>query len=63
MEKKAITYYKNHPIYNALVHLLAGIAIGVLITYPIVGSHPLRWSLILLLVVIAGYLPPLTGSK
>jgi len=63
MEKNAISYYKKHPFYNALIHLLAGAAIGILVAYPIVGAHPLRWGLILLLVVVLGYLPPLTGSK
>jgi hypothetical protein len=63
MEKRAVAYFKKHPFYNAFLHLLAGAAIGIMIAYPIAGSHPLRWGLIILLVVVAGYLPPLTGSK
>ncbi len=63
MLKTAFSYFRKHPIYNALVHLTGGVSIGVLISYPIVGAHPLRWGLILLMVFVLGYLPPLTGSK
>ncbi|MFH1186884.1 MAG: hypothetical protein V1697_01775 [Candidatus Levyibacteriota bacterium] len=63
MYKTAISFFKKHPVYNALVHLVAGAGIGILIAYPVVGAHPLRWGIILLMVVVLGYLPPLTGSK
>lgn len=63
MLKTAFSYFKKHPAYSAMVHLSGGIGIGILITYPVVGTHPLRWGLILLMVLVLGYLPPLTGSK
>lgn len=63
MLKTAFSYFKKHPAYNAIVHLSGGIGIGILITYPVVGTHPLRWGVILLMVFVLGYLPPLTGSK
>lgn len=56
-------YFKKHPNYNSLVHGVAGIGIGVLITYPLVGAHPLRWGLGLLVLAILGHLYPLTLKK
>lgn len=43
--KKLIQYFSKHPTFNATAHLLLGIGIGILITYPMAGSHPLRWGL------------------
>ncbi|MDD4938389.1 MAG: hypothetical protein PHX34_05275 [Candidatus Shapirobacteria bacterium] len=41
---------------NALSHALAGIGVGILITYPFVGSHPLRWGAFFLVVGLIGHL-------
>lgn len=35
---------KKHPRFNAIIHGLGGIAIGILITHPFVDPHPLQWA-------------------
>ena len=44
---RAFDYFKKHPNYNATIHVIGGMAIGILITYPFIGAHPLRWGLTL----------------
>ncbi len=63
MHKQAEKYFRTHPLYNAVVHVIGGIGIGILITYPFVGSHPLRWGAILLLLSLLGHLYPSTIKK
>jgi len=53
-------YFENHPDYNSVVHLLAGAGIGILLTYPLIGPHPIRWSIVFLTLAILGHLYPLT---
>ena len=60
--KKITAYFKKFPSYNSLVHIIIGLGLGVLITYPLVGSHPVRWGLLLLVVGLAGHLYPLMGK-
>jgi len=60
MLKKIASYFKKYPEYNALIHALGGIGVGILITYPFVGEHPLRWGIGFLLVALLGHLYPLT---
>ncbi len=57
--KKIDQYLKNHSWYNATIHVVAGVGIGILITYPFIGAHPVRWGVILLTVGILGHLYPL----
>lgn len=52
-------YLSKHPFYNGFVHLLVGIGIGILITYPYIGEHPLRWGVAFIIVGILGHLYPL----
>ncbi len=54
--KKGEGFMKKHPAYNAIVHALGGMAIGILITYPFVGPHPLRWALILSAIALLGHI-------
>lgn len=56
-------YFKEHIDYNGFVHMFAGIGIGILITYPLVGNHPLRWGMVFLLVAVLGHLYPLFVKK
>ncbi len=57
--KKITKYFQQHVYYNSGVHMLAGIGIGILITYPLVGSHPLRWGITLLLISLVAHFYPL----
>jgi len=63
LSKKTEQYFKQHPAYNATVHALGGIGIGILITYPLVGTHPVRWAVVLLILALLGHLYPLTQGK
>ena len=65
MEKelqKIKKYFIKHPDYNSVVNLIAGMGLGIFMTYPIVGEHPLRWAVILFLVAIMGHLYPLVAK-
>jgi len=55
-QKKAMKYFGKHPNYNASVHMLSGISVGIIITYPLVGGHPLRWAVFFLLLSVLGHL-------
>ena len=57
--KKVIAYFKAHPCYNSVVHIIAGIGIGALIAYPVIGIHPVRWGIGLLVIAVLGHLYPL----
>ncbi|HVZ58243.1 MAG TPA: hypothetical protein VG935_00610 [Patescibacteria group bacterium] len=47
---------KKHPAYNASVHAIGGIGLGVLITYPFVGQHPVRVGVAFIIVAIIGHI-------
>ena len=61
--KEIKKYFANHVHYNSTVHVLAGIGIGILITYPLVGSHPIRWGVTFLALGILGHLYPLMQKR
>lgn len=50
-------------MYNSLVHVTIGVGIGILITYPFIGAHPLRWGGIILLIGIIGHIYPVFLKK
>jgi hypothetical protein len=58
-EEKMLKYFKAHPRVNALAHLLVGMGVGVLMTYPLVMNHPLRWGFALVGLGLAVHLYPL----
>lgn len=57
--KKITKYLKDHPSYNAFVHMFAGIAVGIMMTYPFVGVHPVRWAVAFLAAATLGHIIPL----
>lgn len=61
--KQSEKYFSKHPTYNALVHALGGVGIGILITYPFVGVHPVRWGVAFLLLSLLGHIYPAVGKK
>ena len=53
---KSITkYFTKHIEYNSAVHVLIGIGIGALLTYPVAGSHPVRFGVVFLVLGILGH--------
>ena len=63
MYKKVESYFKKNVLYNSFVHLIIGVGIGILITYPLVGSHPLRWGIGLFVLGLLGHAYPLFAEK
>ena len=61
--KSTEKYFKAHPAYNASVHALGGLGVGILITYPFIGPHPLRWGIIFLGLSVLGHLYPILMKK
>lgn len=53
--KAVMKYFSKHPGFNGTTHVLAGIGIGMLLTYPVAGSHPVRWALFFLVLGLAGH--------
>ncbi|MCL5432992.1 MAG: hypothetical protein M1524_02655 [Patescibacteria group bacterium] len=63
MIKKICNYLKKHPTYSAFVYLITGAGVGVLITYPFVQTHPLRWGGTLVVLGVVGLIYPLFSEK
>lgn len=63
MYKKALKYFSAHPYYNSFIHLLIGIGVGILITYPFVGAHPIRWGVTLVVLGLLAHAYPLVVKK
>lgn len=57
--QKIVKYLKDHPNYNAFLHIFAGMAVGIMMTYPFAGTHPVRWAVALMGVAALGHLYPL----
>ncbi len=56
--KRAEKYFSKHFYMNALIHTAIGIGIGILVTYPLVGEHPVRWGVALIVVGVLGHFLP-----
>lgn len=61
--QKILKFLGAHAEYNAFIHCVSGIGLGILITYPLVGSHPIRWAVVFLTVGVLGHLYPLVAGK
>ena len=56
LRKRAVSYFKEHVEYNAAVHVLGGIGLGILLASPMAFPHPVRWGVALLGLSLAGHL-------
>lgn len=61
--KKAMKYFSAHPMYNATIHAIGGMAIGVLIARPLDSGHPVQLAAIFAAIAIIGHLVPLFTKK
>lgn len=61
--KKIENYFSKHVHYNSFVHVITGIGIGVLLTYPVFGAHTLRWGVGLIALGVLGHLYPYFVKK
>lgn len=61
--QKILKFLGAHAEYNAFIHVISGIGIGILITYPLVGPHPIRWAVVFLTIGVLGHLYPLLAER
>lgn len=54
--KKMKKYYSKNVSENSIVHLIIGMGIGFLLTYPMAGPHPVRWGLAFITVGLVWHL-------
>lgn len=59
MYNKMLKYFSKRPFYSAVVHVVAGIGIGFLLTYSVAGIHPVRWGVAFLLLAVIAHIPAL----
>ena len=55
---KIMKYFKAHPVYNSVVHVMAGIGLGLLLARPLI-DHPVKWGVGLIVVAVLAHLYPL----
>lgn len=48
-------YLSKHPDFNAIIHMLGGVGIGFLLTYPVAGAHPVRYGAVFLILAVIGH--------
>ena len=53
--KKGMTFLKKNPAYNATIHAIGGVGIGILIASPVAGVHPIRFGVAFLVISILGH--------
>lgn len=42
--------------FNSVIHAMLGIGVGILITYPLIGVHPLRWAIFFIGIAVIGHI-------
>jgi len=57
MYKRMLKYFSKRPFYSAVVHVVAGIGIGFLLTYTVAGDHPVRWGVAFLVFAALCHIP------
>lgn len=55
MLENTIKYLSKHPMFNAMVHLSAGITVGIIIARPFDGGHPVQLAAIFAAITLTGY--------
>ncbi|HVZ67599.1 MAG TPA: hypothetical protein VG917_05070 [Patescibacteria group bacterium] len=53
--KKAEKYFSKNPAYNAAVHALGGIGLGILLTHLAFDPHPVRWAALFIGLALLGH--------
>ena len=60
--QRAEKYFSKHPMFNSAVHVSGGIAIGLLLTYPFAGPHPVRWAFVFGVLALLGHIYAATNK-
>ncbi len=63
MPKKIRTYFGKHVEFNAIVHLVGGMGLGILLTFPVFGLHPVRWGFAFMGWALLGHLYAFLAKK
>lgn len=53
---KIENYLKKHPAYNATIHAIGGLGLGISLASPLFDPHPLRWGVGLIAISVLGHL-------
>ncbi len=53
--RRSTKYLSKNPNYNALIHMLGGIGVGFILTYPVAGAHPVRYGLAFIALAVVGH--------
>lgn len=48
-------YLAKNPEFNSVIHAVLGIGVGILITYPLAGIHPVRWAAVFIVAALLGH--------
>ena len=54
-KEKIENYMKKHIVYNASIHAIGGLGLGILLASPLFGPHPVRWGVAFLVVSLLGH--------
>lgn len=61
--RKYLNYLANHIEFNAAIHLLGGVSLGILIASPLTFPHPVRWALFFLALSLLGHIYAYSQKK
>ncbi len=54
--KRMLKYFGKNPNFSSWVHFFGGVGVGFLLTYPLAGSHPVRWGVAFVAISILGHI-------
>ena len=54
--KRMEKYFAKYPSFNSFMHFFGGIGVGFLLTYPLAGTHPVRWGVAFIAISALGHL-------
>ena len=61
--KNAVSFFSKHPEFNATIHALGGIGIGIIVANPLAKPHPVRWGLIFMALSLFGHVYAMLSGK
>lgn len=56
-------FFSENIWYAKMVYMIAGIGVGIIITYPFAGAHPIRWGLAFLALAALLHIYPLLSKR
>lgn len=62
-KKRGLDFLGSHPEFNATIHALGGVAVGILIMYYFNLQSPLTWAIVLGAISLLGHLYAFLNGK